>query len=728
MDLLYFLKVLYRKKWIIIGLSFLAILTTLFLSVNKLSQFTSVAQYSTGFTSERVKLADGTSTLDLYTIDLKFDNVIETIKLPEVLSRISYSLLLNDLANTTKAYTKLSEKEKNKPIYSQVNRETAKNILIQKLANNELLKPKIKMEGYILEYLKLYGYDFKNMLDNLVVNRVARTDYLDISFTSKNADLSAFVVNSIGIEFLNYYKSLSQKRNIENAQSIKDLVKGQQGKVDSLGQLMLSEKVSQGTIDPLSRITSAMEAVNDLESRLADEKGKYNQHLNRYKYLAGRLTELQSEATPANSNDAVVRLVNKRNALVEELNRKGGKDIDVEKQISDLRAEINSKTSGSSAKGKIKEAIAEMTTSMSEEDALTNASKTTIKDYEARISHYMGISNANPGSEVKMKVFQTQLDMENKQLGNLKEISNQIEGLAKDDPTSNFIQTHLGQVATEPNSNRTIIKMGLAGISVFFLTSVFFLFLEIFDSSIKTPGMFYKLTKAQIAGVINKVNLKRTTAATIVQEEVSGRKFIKNNIFKNNIRKLRFELLNSEKKVFLFTSSQSGTGKSTIIEALSTSLTLSKKKVLMVDMNFANNTLTRFFETDAYIQDTINKTNNSFNNQTEIGAETKYQDLYIIGCTEGNTTPLETFTNKDIAAFFSFAKEKYDYILIEAASLNNHADTQELVQYADGVFTIFSADRSLTQVDKDSIKFVTGLKEKYYGVILNKVLNENINI
>jgi polysaccharide biosynthesis transport protein len=739
MDLLYYLKFLYRKKWIIISLSCLAMLSTYLILINKTPLFTSVAQYSTGYTSEKVRLTDGTSSLDFYNIELKFDNAIETIKSAEVLSRISYILLLHDLTNPQNAYTKLSKKAQLDTVYKNVNKDSAITILTSKLAKNELLRSNVLQEKNILEFLKLYKYDNLDMVENLSVYRVGITDYLDISYTSGNPELSAVVVNSIGVVFLNYYKGLNQTRMDENAHNIKDLLYSQQAKVDSLGQLLLSEKVSQGTIDPVSRTTNAMATVADLESRLADEKSKYNEHFYRYNSLTSRLAELQS-ATPTNTaNQDVIRLTNKRNDLVEELNRKGGKDAALEKQISDLRTEINNKSNLGSGNSKLKDDIDDITMKIREEQSLLSASKSTIDEYEASIKRYSELTNANPGTAVKTEAIQTQLNMENKQLSNLKEIANQIAGLAKDDPTSNFIQTITGQAPIEPNSKKTLVNIALAGVSVFFLSTVLFILLEIFDSSVKTPSIFYKLTKSKNVSIINKVKLKRESASSIIQQEFLGKKFWNYNIFKNNIRKLRFDLINADKKIFLFTSTQRNTGKTTIIEALATSLTLSKKKVLVVDMNFSNNSLTRVFNTEVYIQDIIQA--NNFSQQIkkdELAGSTPINNLFIIGCKEGNTTPSETFLKEELATFFAFVKKNYDFILVEGASLNNFSDSKELTRFVDGVFTVFSADSSFLQADKISMKFITDLQEKNWksiadmqekncGVILNKVLPANIN-
>lgn len=729
MDLLYFLKVLFRKKWIIIGLSFIAVIITFLLLVNKKPLYTSLAQYSTGFTTERVKLVDGTSAVDIYTVDIKFDNVIETIKSPQVLNRISYALMLHDLTNPEKAYKKLTDNEKNEAIFKEVNPDTARIILAQKLATNQLLQTDIKTEELILKYLELYKYDYFSLLEFLSVNRVARTDYLDITYNAENPYLASTVVNSIGDEFLNYYKGLNLRRTNENQENIKSLLVNQQKKVDSLSETLLNEKMSQGTIDPVSRTTSAMETVTQLESRLADEKGKYNEHKNRYDYLVARLSQLKSSAgSGGGSNEEVIRLTKRKNDLVAELAAKGGNDPVLERQIADLRTEINQKSSSGSSKSKINDQIDEINKDISEENALMNAARSTIVDYESRIRKYMGMTNASPGSEVKMDVIKTKLEMENKQLGNVKELYNQVEGLAKDDPTANFIQTRVGQPAPEPNSKKTLVKMMLSGMSVFFLVAVFFIFIEIFDSSVKTPGIFSKLAKAKISTVINQINLKKQAVSELIVADQAGKAVRKNAVFKNNIRKLRYELLNAGKQVFLFTSTQANTGKSVIIEALATSLLLSKKKVLIIDMNFSNNSLTRQFNTDVFIQDVAFKLNYAIPaSQLNIADKTTQEGLYIIGCKEANITPAEALHNINMVEFFEYLKPTFDYVLIEGASLNNYADSREIAKNVEGIFTVFSADTSIQLVDQESLRFIADMKGKNHGVILNKVLTENIN-
>ncbi len=727
MDLLYFLKVLFRRKWIIAALSLLAVTTTFILLLYKKPLFESLAQYSTGFTAEKVRLADGTTAIDLYTADVKFNNAIETFKSPKVISMISYKLLLHDLDNPLKAYRKLTIRQTESSVYKSITKDEIKRVLTDKVAKNDLLRSDNETEKKLIEYLKLYGYDYDNLLKYLSIERVERTDYMNITFRSDNAELSSLVVNSMGEEFLNYYKNLSSIRSEENAQSIKELVSSQQNKVDSLGKRLLSEKMTQGSIDPVSRNTSAMETVKELETKLAEERSKYNEHANRVAYLKARLQSLQSGTTGTGNNDDVIRLTNKKNDLVAELARKGGSDPALQQQINDLRAEIILKSNSGSNKSKVKDEIDKVTTQLNEEEALLNAANSTISDYTSRIRRYMTMTNVNPGSDVKMDAIRTQLDMENKQLGNVKEKYTLAVGLIKDDPTANFIQTRIGQPAVDPESKKTLLKMILAGISMFFLSAVFFIFLEIFDTSVKTPAIFSKQTGLKLTGVLNRVAFKKQTPAETILEDYEGRKFDQKNVFKNNIRKLRYELLNSQKKIFLFTSTQKGAGKSTIIEALAGSLLLSGKKVLLFDLNFSNNSLTRKFNTEHFIQDTGKNT--MPDNQAvpqQLYSTTLYDNLCIIGCKEENTTPAEVLYGVDLAEILKKLETVFDCILIEGAALNVYADSKELVQYAEGVFTVFSATTPVTQLDTESFKFIASLGERNNGIILNNVFKDNI--
>lgn len=735
MDLIYFFKVLFRRKWVILGLAFIAGITTFFFLLNKKPLYVSSAQYSTGFTTEKVRMVDGSSAVDMFSADVKFNNAIETFKSPKVINAITYKLMLHDLENPDKPYKPFSKAAINSKLYKAVNKQEAINILRKKILNNELLQPAVPEEALLIEFMKMPGYDYESIMDYLVIEREGRTDYLNTVFRSNNPELSALVVNGLGTEFLNYYKNLSSQRTEENAQGIKKMLTQQQSKVDSIGKLLYKEKVKQGSIDPISLSTSAMETVKELESRLAEEKSKQNEHSNRKQYLEQRLRELQAMSGGASSGGSskqeVINLTNRKNKLVSDLAEKGGNDPALQKQIDDLRDQINAKLSSGSSGSKNKNLdkdINDLKYQISEEAAMFNAANSTIADYTSRIRKYTGMANnASLGSDVTIDVIKTQLDMENVQLGNYMEKYSQAEGLVKDDPTANFIQTKVGQQAIDPESKKTLITMILASMAMFFLSSIIFLFLEIFDPTLKTPTIFKKQMKMNLVSVLNHVPLKKKEISEIVLADHLGKKEKSLAIFKNNIRKLRYTLLHSDKKLFLFSSTQQAAGKTTVIEALAHALLLSKKKVLLIDLNFSNNALTQKYAATTFIQ-SISKTIKAglpIAGQ-KISSPTNFDGLDIIGCEQANVSPDEALHDINLEEILTFLKTGYDYILIEAAALNTYSDARELAAYADAVYVVFSADDAVDHADDDSLKFIAGLGTKNKGAILNNVLTENL--
>jgi succinoglycan biosynthesis transport protein ExoP len=729
MDLVYFFKVLYRKKWVIISLSFLAVVTAFFVLINKKPLFESVAQYSTGFTAEKVRLTDGSTGLDLFSVDVKFNNVIETMKSPQVIGMISYKLLLHDLNNPSKAYHTLTIRNTEGLVYKEVNIDNVKRILSFKILNNELLRSDDPTERQLIEYLKLYKYDYASLMENMVIERVESTDYIDIIFRSESPELSAMVVNEVGEDFLEYYKNLNSQRTEENAQSIKEMVTNQQNRVDSIGQKFLAEKLSQGDIDPTSKSASAMVTVEQMEASLAAEKGKYNEHSNQLASLNDQLKELQSEASQSNNlNSEVLQLINKKNQLVEQLSRKGGNDQTLQQQINDLITQINLKSNNRITASKLSDEIDDVKKQIDEEEALVNASSSTIDNYNAKIHEYLEMANVNPSSGIKLDVLKQQLDIENKQLENAKEKYSQVEGLLKDDPTANFIQTRIGQPAVEAESKKTMLKMALSGISMAFFMSILFVFMEIFDPAVKTPSIFSRLTKTNVVSVLNHLKLKKVYVMDIIMQDTEGKQTTIRNIYKNNIRKLRHELIESGKNIFLITSTQKKAGKSTVIEALATSFLLSKKKVLILDLNFSNNSLTKKFNAEVSVQDIADRINYSLLlDSQQLWSKTMYDNLGIIGCKEANSTPSEILYNIDMQTFLQALKKYFDFIIIEGASLNDYADSKELAHFAEAIFTVFAADESVSHTDMESFRFVASLKEKNHGVIFNNVLTENVS-
>jgi Mrp family chromosome partitioning ATPase len=232
--------------------------------------------------------------------------------------------------------------------------------------------------------------------------------------------------------------------------------------------------------------------------------------------------------------------------------------------------------------------------------------------------------------------------------------------------------------------------------------------------------------------MVNFMNLKNKALSDVVAKiavpEDSDEKN-RNNVFRESIRKLRYEIEHSGKKVFLFTSTKKGQGKTTLIQALSYSLSLSKKKVLIIDTNFCNNDLTvQLSGTPVLEQIIVSEINDQIiENVKNAAVEVRDGAVYVIGCGGGDYTPSEILPSKHLLMHLQKLTEVYDYVFLEGPPLNDFSDSKELTEYVDGVVAIFSARHIIKQIDKESISFFKGLNGKFCGSVLNMVELENLN-
>ena len=99
----------------------------------------------------------------------------------------------------------------------------------------------------------------------------------------------------------------------------------------------------------------------------------------------------------------------------------------------------------------------------------------------------------------------------------------------------------------------------------------------------------------------------------------------------------------------------------------------------------------------------------------------------IIGSKQGELSPSEIFAGKNFRQFVEKMKERYDYIFLEGASLNDYPDTKELVGYADKIIAVFSAQTEIKEEDKNAINYLQTLNGTFMGAVLNKVNLKNVS-
>ncbi|WP_298734829.1 AAA family ATPase [uncultured Chitinophaga sp.] len=732
MDVIYFIKALLKRKWWIMISTVVALALSFLFTMDKAKLYRSNSQMSTGFTvNEDVKLRD--ENVNLYEADVKFNNVVETFNSPTVIGLLCYDLMLHDLTSP-KPFTVLTEKQRHTPEYTSFNRTQALTILQHKLDSLQTLTSYQPEERKLLEYMALYKYDYESIKKNLSIGRLARTDYIDISFGSENPELSAYVVNQVIKVFLRYYRSLRSERSVENIGTFEELVAQKKAELDQKVEALRNYKASEGLLNVEAASGTELGLISQFERALVDERNNLNiinSSLQTVNSQLGQMGQGQVVYDNNNNND-IVSLRRQINQMNDEYMRTGSTDAALADKIKASRQQLQklmsaAPTTTTASKTLTREELLQRKAQLEGDQ---RASMLNISNLQSRIGSLRGSVGTYANKEANVKSMQQEVDLAQEEYNKLKEKLN----TALDSRTAasdNFRQTLQGQPAFRPESTKRMKIMALAGMSVFLLSTLGVLFLEFFDRSIKSPSLFEKNVDLKLISTINHADLQRYSIPQVLQSKVGEDDVSvkRQNTFRELLRKLRFEVESSNKSIFLFTSTEPQQGKTTLVQALAYSLSLSNKRVLIIDTNFCNNDLTMQLEAKPTLETfSLRPEEVSLEKVREIVTTYSVEGIEVIGCKGGDYTPSEILPRHHLLNYLPQLKTYYDYVLLEGAPLNDYTDSKELVAYVDSVIAVFSSRLSMKQNDKESIQFLQSLNGKMLGAVLNNVNEDYLEL
>ena len=730
MDIIYLFKVLVRRKWTILFCLMLGLVGGLLFRFLMPRQYVSTAQYSTGFSQTQKVSLQLTEIFDVNQIDFRFNNIIETFKSPIVLAMVSYDLMLHDL-DSEHPFRLLKKKEKEDTAYTKADIPKARLILRDKLSNLKLLTTYDPQDKMVWNLINLYYYDEEDILKKLTVERVPKTDYINVAFSSENPELSAYISNKIGVKFKEFYNSLTSTNTKESLYKLDSLRESKRREVDTLRNRLQHFRDRIGTPNTGDAATAAMTGLQELTSQLTTQQANLNDYRQKLQSVIDQLRELNANnpaatTVPANSHgDEILVLRRTNEELATRLAQKGGTDAAIQKQIDDNINKITMLSRGAGSQVIIPSTkLADRKQDLIKEklDLQSAIASTTdnIELYKSRVEQFRKIAFSGGGQEVVANAYLNDLTIAQR---DLEKYNSSIFASQDIDvsPDFNFKQILLGQPPIKPEPAKGLLILTISGLSMFFLSTLFIIILELLDSSLRTPTILRKETKLEVLSTVGKIDLDKKSLQDYF--DFNARSDRENNIlpFIENLRKLRYEIECSGKRVILFTSTKPQEGKTTILESIAHTFSMSKKKILLIDSNFSNNTLTRDFSAKPKLESFTLNSQEGVDKIWGITTVTNITNVDVIGCEEGNYTPSEILPKNNLLNHLDKLKQHYDFIMIEGAALNSHADSKELTDYVEGILIVFSARNTIGELDRESIGFLKEHQNKLIGAVLNNV-------
>lgn len=763
MDVLEITRALWRKKWLIIAMTLITAVVTLVLLKYKKEKYNSVAQLSTGYTVRNAAdLSD--DNLNQNQTGVKFSNLMALMNSPISFDLLSYRLLLHDLDSVEKRFRLrsgepdrnpvieisnalkeeeegvfdfLSNDESKLKLYLPENIKKVKRVVRYKLRNLIPLDSDDPDFELVRSYLQEFGYGFNNIRENTAIYRLGNTDYIQVEFTSENSHLSAYAANAFCQEFIRYYNSLMSENTGESVQILKKRIDEKEAEIEKKLETLQTYKSSNNILNSDGEGGTRVGQLIDLENQRDEIRSRLHELELTMERLRDELASLNTSSANS-SNIRIVNLQDKINELNSQYMSGGSNDAKLRDSLNTLRQELRllvgsldsstPQVSRSEVQSQLKDA---------EIDYKVQRNRLSVVNSKLQDLKYSMDGYSSKGS--KAVALQREIDMlTEKQL----ELVNRYN-IAKNDLASTSLrQARIATPSLNPVSMKNSHIMGMAIASGLALGVFVVVLMEVLNFSIKTPSKFQRLVNIPHIGSLNKIN---TNSFDIHKQFMSKGPNSAGDINKSLLRQIRYEIESLNSKVLLFTSLKANEGKTFAIFCAAYVLSLLNKRVLIIDTNFKSNKLTQLYGKDLKDIKVIQKMVPSklLNEKAEsdmaepqmnkpiykLVNPTKYKNVFFIGNIGiANSSPSEILSSKDFKSFIEIMKERYDYVLLEGASLNDHSDTKELVDYADKVISVISAESILEPIDNDSVRYLKSLDGKLAGGILNKVHHKDLKL
>jgi len=713
MNISYLFKYLWKRKWLIAIPTLIAIVVAWWLCRHQAAEYTSTAELSTGYMEVNPLNYNNRSQNNT----VLFNNVIQTLKSNQVLDQVSYNLLLHDLQGTNQFISRKS---------SNIGEIIAaypggKKALLTSLSNKRdsfyVLNLAQRTDRIIRRVSDGYGYSPDALLSKIHINRVENSDFIMVTTTANDPSLSAFISNEVCRSFLALYQDKLGRASSTSLDSLRSLMETKKQILDNKLQLV------QGDGD--LTLTGSMGMLSTLQGQLTQQKSNLIAAQVALENVNTQIKNAGAQGGIANNEDIIALRTNIDNLYAKYVNG-GSSDANLLHQIDKLRNTLQQKLSsiGGSVAGV---PLGDLNKQKMDLDVKINVAKQTMKDLQEKINVLQGALQSSAAKQGLEQGIQSDVAIARQQYEDANRMLN--EALNRNMfPGNDFKQVLQASPPLHPSPSKKGQIIGFAGTGVFFFVVFLLLFFEFIDPSIKTPSYLKANIPLPLLANLEYINnMQNDSLEEIFKATAPISKY--RSRFREQIKQLRFEITHSEERMFLIAGYHSKSGRTTIIDCLARSLSLSGNTVLMVDANFHNNTLTQKYNASTSLETIEAKGDPSSINKLILNSTVPAKDerIRIIGCGNGNYTPSEVLPQNNL--FIGLKQNKdYDYILVDCASLSSGPDCKELLQYIDAVILAFSADQSLTEEDRKFIHFLEMNNIKTLGAVLNKVPEYSMDI
>ncbi len=582
--------------------------------------------------------------------------------------------------------------------------------------------------------------DYEDFLENLTVSDIKKTDVLQVSYKDSEPQKAAKVVNTLMAAYLEYNVSSHRKAATAAREFIEKQLPKAEAVVSKAEAELASFKEKNKVYALQEEASQSIQALGNLQTQVGDIKTKLADALARSQQIRNQLnvttqqalnmtslnqaagvqdvlkevqqveSQLASRRTVlTNTHPEIIALENKYSALKRLLQNRIGRTVGTNGQQFDGRLQ----------EGELKQQLAgELVNLESTSLGLTNQLGVLSElqtAYKQRLESLPKLEQQQRELERKVEAAQSTYSLllkklqetsiaENQNIGNASEVS---EALVPQEPVSSPLINYL--------------SASLLGMLVSLATMYV---LESQDKSIKTIEEAKELTGLTLLGVIPDFSKPKKSIFDKQDSELAYPTLMVRDAPRSPISEafrmlranLKFMSADKELKVIVVTSSVPQEGKSTVAANLATSMAQMERRVLLIDGDLHRPSQHHIWELP-----NAQGLSNVIVGQVEVMAAIKkgMDNLDVLTCGAVPPSPASLLDSKRMASLIQSFRSYYDYVIIDAPSLNLAADAATLGQMADGVLLVLRPG----VVDSVNAAFACEMLEKSGQNVLGQVVN-----
>ncbi len=746
MDLSYLLNILLRRKWLLVAVSIVAAAATWFFLGKLPDTFKAESVLATGIIDYKgVSLQRDNFYIQQFQIESSFSGLIEKMTSRGHIKTLTEKLLIHDVLAKDAREKPFRKPDRGNDELSQSEMDD----FVMKLKTNltdSSTNAKPSFPQFEPKLAEAYGYDYESIIKKLEVNRIGESDYLSVQFESEDPALSYFVVNTFINEFLEKHEEDLSSDEKHVLEFNKAKLQERKADLDSIILAINNYKTQNNLVDVSTQRETVISQKRELELRLQETNQAIPSLRRNIQYLEKQIFNYNK----ITANEAYNQVIYNEDF------------VNLESQISSIQSQIiERKVAGFKNNTKLENQLEKLkekrTRNMerslaaspkSEKEAIDDKLKDLVKRHldlkleldlavEAQGSYTAEIAMlaGRTGKLLKDDNYLFSLEEEKDRLDReYRTIRDEYEEarLHAEGTESPLTVFEPVEMPVEPESKKRTLFAVFAGVAGGSLTSIFLFLLAFIDTSISTPGLFYRTTQIPLIGYVNKVPPTKVDLQTLFSNAAINTDL---EHFKENIRKLRSAIEASGAKSFLFVSPKEQEGKSFLVTLLAYAFGLNNKRILIVDTNFKNNTLSGHQgKTSFELSTSGGARGNAFStNRDKLSGpaggkkeDPNLKNIDIVANKGGNQSPSEVMAGKDFKKIMADYRERYDFIFLEAAAMNKYSDAMELLPYVEKLAVVFSADSSIGSADKTTMEYLKTMNGKMLGGILNNIDLKNI--